>query len=238
MKNLLFLSMLLFSIACQAYGELDRRIISTQGYGEVKAPPDQVTINFTARATHSTGKEAKLNVDGQINKFLASLKPLNIPQDDIVASQLQIQPRYEYRSDSGRFFTGYEAFRSISVKLTNLDDLTAVMDTGLSSGINSIDSVNYDSSKKRELQLQAHQMAIADSKAKARILAEAYGAELGPIVRIEYHNDAIRYSKGQSDAGMESMVLARSANQPGVYLPDQLMFVDRIQVIFDLIVNE
>lgn len=236
-SRLLILPLALLTVACQAEpSNLERRVISTHGYGEVKATPDQAVINFTARATSRTGKDAKQGVDDQVNALLQSMQQLEVSKEDIVASQLRIQPRYEYRSNAGRFFAGYEATRTVRVTLKSLDKLTQVMDAGLGAGIDTIDSVNYESSKDEQYRREAHQQAIADSKAKAGALAKAYGAELGPIVRIDYHNDIVLYGNVQSDSRVETAALRSS--KAGVYLPDKITFTDRIQVVFDLIVNE
>lgn len=229
--------LLVAGAACQAQTEPEgrERVINTSGYGEVKVTPDRVVIQLTARATHSDGKAAKQDVDDQVNRFLAELKKFAIPRGDITASQLRIQPRYEYRSDASRF-VGYEASRQVRVALAGLNQLTAIMDAGLNAGINNIDSIQYISSREEEHRREAHQLAIADSKAKARALARAYGAGLGPIVRIDYHNNQVFYAAASPDAveAVETVAFKGRASQAGVYLPDEITFSDTIQVVFDL----
>ncbi len=237
MKAFYLLPLVLLAIACQAQTDPEGRLVSTHGYGEVKVAPDQAIVSLTARATHRTGKAAKQDVDDRVNRFLDNLKKLSIPQSDVVASQLRIQPRYEYRSNSNRF-VGYEASRHVQVTLKKLDDLTEVMDAGLNAGVGNIDSVSYESSEEEKYRLQAHRQAIEDSKAKAAALAKAYNAELGPILRIEYHDNAVHFGAIQADAIAEVASFSARGAQPGVYLPDKITFTDRIQVIFDLIVNE
>ncbi|TNE86234.1 MAG: DUF541 domain-containing protein, partial [Gammaproteobacteria bacterium] len=146
-------------------------------------------------------------------------------------------PRYEH-SDGNRIFSGYEATRTVSVTLHQLSQLTHVMDQALAHRLEGIDNIRYESSKAEEYQRKAHQLAITDSKLKAESLAKAYGAELGPIVRIDYHRNTPIFNAKAQDVAFESAQLLRSSvSRPGTYLPDQLTYEDNIQVVFDLIVN-
>ncbi|TNE77573.1 MAG: DUF541 domain-containing protein [Gammaproteobacteria bacterium] len=237
MRSLLLLSLLLVSFASLADDDANRRLISTNGYGEVKASADTAIIDLSVRATRKSGQEAKREVDDRLNTFLDQLEKMAIDQKDVVASSLRVYPRYEH-SDGTRHFSGYEAVRTVSVTLHKLEQLTHVMDQALAHRLEGIDNVRYENSNADEFRLKAHQQAIADSKLKAESLANAYGAELGPIVRIDYHRNTPMFSPKVQDAGFESAQLLRSSvSRPGTYLPDQLLYQDNIQVVFDLIVN-
>ena len=237
MRNVLLLSLLLFSFSTSADDDTNRRLLSTNGHGQVEASADTAIVDLSVRATRKSGEDAKRDVDDRLNQFLDQLKAMKIDQKDVVASSLRVYPRYEH-SDGNRQFSGYEAVRTLSVTLHKLEQLTHVIDQALAQRLEGIDNIRYENSNADEYQLKANQLAIADSKLKASALAKAYGAELGPIVRIDYHSDTPIFSPKMQDAGIESAQLLRSsASRPGTYLPDQLIYQDNIQVVFDLIVN-
>ncbi|WP_461480741.1 SIMPL domain-containing protein [Porticoccus sp.] len=237
MRHLLLLSLLLCSFTAAADDDSNRRLLSTNGYGEVQASADTAIIDLRVSAIRKSGQEAKRDVDDRLNSFLDQLKKMDIDQEDVVASSLRVYPRYEH-SDGSRHFSGYEAVRTLSVTLHKLEQLTHVIDQALAQRLEGIENLRYENSHADEHQLQAHKLAIADSKAKASALAKAYGAELGPIVRIDYHNNTPIFSPKMQDAGIESAQLLRSSvSRPGTYLPDQLTYQDNIQVVFDLIIS-
>jgi len=233
---LLLISLATLPLAAVAGDDLDRRLISTNGYGEVEVSADTAIVDLSVRAIRKSGQEAKREVDDRLNAFLDQLEKMAIERKDIVASNLRVYPRYEH-SNGTRHFSGYEAVRSLSVTLHDLTQLTHVMDQALAHDVEGIDQLRYENSQADKHRLEAHHRAIADSKRKAASLAEAYGAELGPIVRIDYHNNTPAFS-GKQDVAMESAQLLRSSSsRPGTYLPDQLTYRDNIQVVFDLIIN-
>ena len=236
MKKLLFLVLLLTISACNANQETTiSREISTTGYAEVKAKPDQAIVDVTAKALLSTSAEANQEVNRQVNRFLEALNKLGIKQKDIVASSIHLNPRYEHRGNGERQFSGYEASRNLQITLHQLDQIGQVLDLSLASGLNTINNVRYISSKESELIAKAHQLAIENSKQKAAYLAKAYGAELGPIKSINYHsNQPVPYAETRDSM---QPALMRTSASPAVYLPDDITFTDQIQVVFELLIN-
>lgn len=237
MHKLLVLPLILLTLACQAHDDPNRRLISTNGFGEVKVKPDIAIVNLSVRAIHKSGKTAKLDVDDRVNNFLDELKNMKIKQEDIIASSIRLNPRYEHHSGTRRF-TGYEAVRTLSITLHDMGQLTVVMDQALEQRLEGIDNIRYDNSQMDTHIQSAHQLAISDSKAKAAALAKAYGAELGPIIRIDYHRNTPVYRGVAKASSMEGVQMMRAApSRPGTYLPDQIIYTDNIQVQFDLIIN-
>ena len=233
----LMLAIFLPASYTQAHDSHQRRVISTSGHGEVKVKPDMAVLHLSVRATHKSGKDAKQDVDDRINNFLDTLQGLKIKKKDIVASSLRIYPRYEHYSGN-RQFKGYEASRTMTVTLRELKALTDVMDKALEQRLEGVDNIRYDHSNADKYRSEAHTLAITNSKTKAEALAKAYDAELGPIITINYHNNAPIYASKQSDMMMEASTLRAAPARPGTYIADELVFSDSIQVTFDLIVSE
>ena len=232
---LLISSLLALSLTTQAHENPQRRLISTNGYGEVKIKPDMAILNLSVRATHKSGKTAKQDVDDRVNNFLDVLKKLDIKKKDIVASNLRVHPRYEHYSGS-RQFKGYEAVRNMAVTIRELEKLTGIMDKALEQRLEGIDQIRYDHSDADKYRDQAHRLAIENSKTKANALANAYDAELGPVVTINYHKNSPVYG-GTAEMANDG-VMAMSRARPGTYIADELVFSDQIQVTFDLIISE
>lgn len=237
MRKLAAWSFLVITLGCQSHELPSPRTVSTNGNGVVEVMPDQARIHLSAKALKSTAGLAKQQVDDQVNALLTQLKQLGIDKKQVIASNIQLNPRYEHRPNVGPYFTGFEAMRNISVTLENLDNLTEVLDKALESGINTIQNVAYLSSEEQKHLAKARELAIADSREKASTLAKAYGAELGPIVTISYHN-AMPLAKSAGDFDMPEVAMLRGASAAGVYLPDKLTFQDSIQVTFDLIIGQ
>lgn len=239
MKYLMILVITMMTTAAHATDYENRRTVSVNGYGEVKVEADMAVVDLSVRSVRKSGKEAKKEVDDRVNNFLAELKTMGIKPKDIIASTLHIFPRYEH-INSSRHFSGYEANRSIEVTIRDLKHLTHIMDKALEQKLEGIDNIRFENSKMPKHVLKAHKLAIADSKQKAKQLAKAYGAQLGPIVRIDYHRNAPIYGTSQGDSAemYASAPMSRSMkSSPGTYTAGEISYTDNISVIFDLIVS-
>ena len=208
------------------------RTLSTQGQGEIKVAADQALVRMQVDTVHRSAGDAKVEVDRRVNALLAALAKLDIPRKDIVASNLRLQPNFDYQQ-SKPVFTGYNASRDVVVTLRDLDRLNDLLDAAVGSGINQISQIALESSNADVHREEARAMAIADSKAKAELLARAYGAELGPIHTIHY-NGSTPLPTAKMEMAMVRM--AADSGATGQYLHDQITFNDSISVVSELII--
>ena len=176
----------------------------------------------------------------RVDNFFKALKKADIEKDDIVAPSLKTRPNYEYnRQTKKQDFIGYTATRNITVHIRKLQQLSDIMDLALRNDIQTVGNVRYESSKADEHRNKARLKAINNSKAKAKSLAQAYDAELGSIVSIQYHNRQANFAAFGAAPIFDHSAMLRESSQPrqATYLPDEITFSDNIQVTFDLIVN-
>lgn len=206
------------------------RQVSVSGQGEAEVEADMARVHLTAEAQSQTSAQAKSIVDDRVNQVIRILEKVGLRQEDLTAGQISISPRYNYRNNQQEFI-GYFTNRSIQVEIADLEMLNAFLDAALEQKIDGINQIEYRTSREAEAKARARELAIQDSKEKARLLAEAYGVELGDVISINYQ------SSYATPVMMEaSLIRAQSfaADSAGQYIPDQLSFTDNIQVIFEL----
>lgn len=209
--------------------------ISVSGNGKVSAKADQATVNLNVSAQAANSKNAKDEIDVRINSFFQALKKLGIKEKQITAGSMNLSPQYDYQSRQPRFI-GFQANRSIGIEILDLEKLHPVLDTAISMKINGIQGINYASSSEDDMRQQARLAAIEDSKTKAKQLAEAYDAKLGPVYSINYYSGNIEqpYMARQE---MRALAVSDSFSQGGQFIPGEVTVSDNINVTFDLITN-
>lgn len=210
--------------------EIQQRTIVTSGSGEVIVEPDMASIHMQLRSENSDSSIAKSVVDKQFNRLLTALKAVDIDKDDLVAANIRISPKYDYRNQR-RQFVGYMAVRNVSIRITELDKLNAVLDKSLDAGVAQVGDIRYSVSNEQLHQNRARQLAIEDSKSTARKLAKAYGAELGEVININYRRTM---DTGAPIMPRQLSTFTEGATDAGVYLQDAITFTDKVDVIFQL----
>jgi uncharacterized protein len=227
----IFLFALLTTIVTLAQaGENPDRTITTTGIGVVQAQADSILVTMQTTSTRKSPREAKRVVDDRINAFLEQVEKDGIQKEKIVASGIRINPQYDY-SNRERVFAGFTASRDIRVELSEPDQLNAVLEIAVSTGIENINQITPQNSDEDGFRQAAFEAAIADSKARAAALAKAYGAELGAIHSISYQNrEPITQPK------MEMASLRAAQDGGGQYLHDEITYRDEVQVVFDILI--
>lgn len=208
------------------------RTITTSGQGIATAQADMADLQMQISATSKTANSAKKSVDEVINSALKAMQEIGIAKDQLVASSIRLVPNYQFENRE-RIFTGYQASRDLTVALKKLDSLDQVLESATAAGINNVLSIQLKSSKEEALKSKALQLAIEDSKQKARQLASAYGAELGNIQTINYQTNSPMVS------GQSAMAMVRTLDESagGQYLHDEIEVRDQIHVVFELIIT-
>ncbi len=232
MKSTYIMTIVVMGIFCSTSLVAADRQVSVTGTGEIRAEPDSAVVHLNVQSTRREAADAKTEVDSRVNNFLDALDGIGFKESDVTAGTLRTNPRYDYRSGE-QAFAGYQASRALNVEVDNLDNLNALLDTALEQKIDGINQIEYRVSDSSALKAAARHLAIEDSKQQAMELAQAYDAELGPIQSINYRSQTQRPIFMRADTA-----LAMESASAGRYLPDEILFSDQIDVVFDLIVDD
>ena len=168
--------------AAQEPAEPTRRI-RVEGRGEASATPDlaRLRIGVTARAPDAA--EAARAASRRAEAVIAALREAGIEGQDLQTAEIALHP-VRNRPEPGQAATieGYEARNALSVTLRALDRLGEVIDAAVAAGADDLGAVRFDLSERDAILAEARRAAVADAEAAARLLAEAAGVGLGPLL--------------------------------------------------------
>jgi uncharacterized protein YggE len=211
----------------------DAAHVVANGEGEVSVAPDMATVTLTAQYKNANPAEAKQAVDRSINAVLGIAPQFGLARTDITASDLSLEKRWHFDDDDRRVDEGYAASREIKLKVHDLGRLNALVDAALAAGMNQIDGVDFASSRAEELRRQARAKAADDARAKARALAQEFGAALGPVYSINSVNSNLDHSYG-SPTTLNKIEVTGSRIDAGQYLQPTVTYRERVGVVFEL----
>jgi uncharacterized protein YggE len=164
--------------------------VNVVGSAEISAAPDRATVRLGATAQKPTAREAQAEVNRVANAILAGLTSLGIARDDIQTSELNLYPVYAQsdprpvREAQEPRIVGYQASNVVAVHLTDLAKIGPAIDAGLAAGANRLEGVSFELADELPVRLRALREAAVQARAKAAAIAEAVGAELGPILQL------------------------------------------------------
>ncbi|MBV9262198.1 MAG: SIMPL domain-containing protein, partial [Pseudolabrys sp.] len=135
----------------------------------------------------SQGKTAREASDAnakEMTAVLAAIKDGGVADRDIQTSRLSLQPQFDPNKQGTARLTGFQATNQVSVRVRNIDNLAGLIDRAVGAGANEMSGIEFVVSDQSKLLDRARADAVADSKRKAEIYANAAGVKLGRAVAI------------------------------------------------------
>ncbi|SNX74641.1 hypothetical protein SAMN05878503_12444 [Cereibacter ovatus] len=159
--------------------------LTVTGTGVVAARPDMATISLGVTTEGETATEAMARNSEELGRVLARLREAGIAERDLQTSGLSLNPNWTHPGDGGApQIRGYVASNQLTVRVRTLDRLGEVLDRAVSDGANTLHGVTFGLTDPEPALDEARKRAVARAQATARLLTEAAGVRLGPVVSI------------------------------------------------------
>jgi len=198
-------SLAAFTPAFAADDEPEKRTISLTGTGTVKLAPDIVTISTGVESDAAVAKDALAKNTAAMTKVIEELKQSGIEAKDIQTTTFSVEPRYDNRDeDKAPKLIGYRVTNSVYITVRDIGKLGEVLDKIVSLGANSIGGISFGVANREGIENEARKLAMADAIAKAKLYAEAAGAELGEVMTISEQGGFQPYFEKRAAAPMAS----------------------------------
>jgi uncharacterized protein YggE len=226
MKNLVMI--LLFSAGMvQAQEVKTVSQISVSGEGKIKVTPDEAIITVAVENTGKEAAEVKKKNDEIVDKVLKLIKQRGIPAADYQTQRVNLYKNYDYNTKK----YNYVANQTISIHLKDLSKYDKLMMDLVDSGINSIQGVEFKSSKIKEFESQARKKAMVDAKHKAEdYVSVLAGQKVGKALVIS-DNSFTNYPRPVY-AEMKTMAMA-----DGSAMPQETLAIGEIEIISNVSVS-
>lgn len=160
--------------------------ITVTGEGSVFAVPDMAVITMGASAEAETAKEAMDQTSDITTAILDRLTEAGVAERDMQTSDLSLSPLWSNRSSSENrpSIDGYQASNRVTVRVRDLESLGTILDAVLTDGANELGGLEFTLSDPEPLMNDARIKAVADARARAKLLADAAGVELGALISL------------------------------------------------------
>jgi uncharacterized protein YggE len=150
--------------------------ISVTGTGTVQSVPDQAQFSLGVQTNGPTASEALAANSERMRRVLAALSAAGVAKGDVQTQDVSVSRSYEG--------DGYSADNSVSVTIHDVAKAGAILDAASNAGANHVYGPTLTRSDQDELQAKALRQAVDDARAKARVLAEAAGVQLGSVTAV------------------------------------------------------
>jgi uncharacterized protein YggE len=187
-------------------------VISVSGTGVVSVAPDTADISLGVSVARPTAKEARAAAAAAMEGVIASIKKNGVADKDIVTTNVSLSPVYDY-TGSTRRLTGYEFGNTVKATVRDLDKVPAVIDEAVAAGATTVYGISFRLDDPTAQGTKARELAMADARAKADVLARTAGVQIKGVAAISeitssytpvYYNAAAEADKAGASTPIQS----------------------------------
>lgn len=152
--------------------------ISVSGEGRVMVTPDEARITIGVENSGADATEVKKKNDATVDAVIKYLKSVKLPEKDYQTQRVYLNRSRDYKTQK---YT-YVATQTISIHLKDLTKYNSIMEGLVEAGINTIQGVEFMTSKKAQYESEARVKAVQEARKKAEDYAGALGQKLGKAI--------------------------------------------------------
>lgn len=163
----------------------EARTLTVTGVATVEVVPDMATLSLGVTSIGATAGAALSANSDAVAAVIERLKAAGIANADIQTSNLSVNPNWAMNSSgTASEIQGFVAMNMVNVRIRALDKTGAVLDAAVADGANSLNGLYFSLQDARSAEDEARRKAVDDAKSRAAVLAQAAGADLGPVLSI------------------------------------------------------
>jgi uncharacterized protein YggE len=159
--------------------------VTVNSNARVSVQPDTAIISVAVVTQAKGAGEAQQQNAAKTAAVLDALKRAAGAGAEIKTSGYSLVPQRIYRQNQPPTLTGYEARNSVTVTLSDLSRVGAIIDAATQAGANNIDGISFTLRRDREAHNRALAEATRGAVAKAESLAQTLGGRVMRIVAVE-----------------------------------------------------
>ena len=200
MKKFLSLAVIFFcALSSTALAAEDRLpTISVNGEGVVEVSPDRATISVGVVSRDKDPAKVQAANAKIASDIIKSVTALGVEKKNIRTGNYSFRQIYSNDQNRRRIFEGYEVNNTVTITVDDLNLVGKIIDSSLSHGANSIESLQFGIRDKSALQSEALKLAVRDAKTKAEVVAAGLGKNIVGIRSVSINSGSIsapRYAK-------------------------------------------
>lgn len=160
------------------------RVLVT-GDSIVQAQPDTAILTISVITQGKRALEAQQDNANKSDAVVRTLKTAAGAGAEVKTSGYSLQPVRPYNEGHPPTITGYEARNSVTVILSDLTKVGAVIDAATQAGANDVGGISFTLRKDRPARDQALAEATKEAVNKARVIAQTLGGRIVRVVEVQ-----------------------------------------------------
>ena len=176
MRSALFV---VFLAVSSGYAQFAREThaIEVSGDAEVRVVPDEVTVFFGVENRNKDISTAIAQNNSSVKQLISAIRNVGVDPSDIQTDYFHVD--IAYVPNQGSVVDYYVVTKQVQVVLKKVSKFEDLLNSGLRSGANHLDGIEFRTTELRKYRDQARALAAKAAVEKAQGLADAAGLKVG-----------------------------------------------------------
>jgi uncharacterized protein YggE len=175
------LAFVIFLPACSEKKESVRSRVLVLGEADSKVPPDTAVVVLSVVTQSGRALDAQQQNARKSEAVIQAIKQAAGPNPEVKTSDYNLEPQENWNGNTSKI-VGYEARNTVTVNLSALDNVGAVVDAATGAGANSVEGVRFILREADAARGQALADASKQAMEKAKAMAQALGGRITRVV--------------------------------------------------------
>lgn len=172
---------LALAASCSERKEGVRTRVMVTGESDSKVPPDTAVVVLSVVTQSQRALDAQQQNARKSDAVIQAVKASAGAGPDVKTSDYSLEPQRNWNGNTMKI-VGYEARNTVTVAVTALDNVGAVIDAATQAGANSVESVSFILREGNAARGQALADASKQAMSKAQAMAQAMGGRITRVV--------------------------------------------------------
>jgi uncharacterized protein len=159
--------------------------VTVTGDALVQARPDTAIVTVAVVTQNASASEAQAENATRSEAVVRAVRAAAGAGAEVQTTGYSLQPQYAYREGAAPQITSYVARNGVTVTLSDLTRVGAVIDAASRAGANNVDGLSFTLRRDEEVRRQALASATREALEKARAVAQALGGRVVRVVAVE-----------------------------------------------------
>jgi len=159
--------------------------VLVSGDSIIQAQPDTAILTISVVTQARAALDAQQQNANKSDAVVRALKSAVGAGAEIKTSGYSLQPQRVYKENQPPTITGYEARNSVTVTLSDLTKVGAVIDAASQAGANDVAGISFTLRKDRPARDEALAEATREALSKAQVIARALGGRVVRIIEVQ-----------------------------------------------------
>ncbi len=161
------------------------RTVTVTGYGSAYGAPDVVMVGLGVSIANADVKAAMDESTARMNAVMDALRAAGVAPEDIRTDQFSIYQDYGPVPMGGdQAEPLYRVSVGVTVTVRETAKVGELLATAVDAGANMVNYIQFDIADRAALEAEARDLAVADARTRAELLAKAFGLAVGEPLTI------------------------------------------------------